>query len=92
MDEKRRHLARRKRFIASRRWAAGRDSVHRIVHRMMDIEVVPSGGAYRLRVNSTPGKKTFPSIAEAKGAAFDLIASGALERFFAKQWAALRRY
>lgn len=92
MDERRRYLGRRKRFVASRRWTVGRDNIHRILYRLMNIEVVPSGGTYKLHVNSTPGKMTFQSAAEAKGVAFDLIASGALEKFLAKKWAALQRY
>ena len=85
LDSKRRLLDRRKRFVSSRRWSTDRAGIQRIQQDDFNLRVIPFDGRFKLKVNDTVGRLTFPSPLEAKVQAFDLLASGKLAEFFLKK-------
>lgn len=85
VESLKRYLQRRKTFVASPRWQ--RDYANNEFtrqHKHVRVSLAPDGPLYRLRINYTLGKKTFDSELAAKAAAFDLIESGALNKWLAR--------
>lgn len=84
MESVRRQVARRTRFVSSRRWCQVGQGVHQIRQERIYLELVPDQGCYRLRVNGRTGKKVFPSLLEGKITAFDLMESGEIPSYVKK--------
>lgn len=84
MDSRRRYDSRLKRFIASSRWRRRRDGVEELRQRARTVELIPAGGYFWLRINGRSGQLRFSAPEAAKLKVFELIESGALDRYLAK--------
>lgn len=84
MESRRRYVSRLKTFVSSPRWKRG-DQALRIRHQKIDLEVGRAADGFKLHVNGHEGKLRFPSLLEAKTAAFDLIESGKAAAFVKKK-------
>jgi hypothetical protein len=80
-SEIRKHDSRLKRFKESPRWEEV-GGCHFITQKRIDIQIFPAEGGYRIRMNSTKGKATYPDLDAAKGRVFDFIESGEADAFF----------
>jgi hypothetical protein len=78
MESVRRFEDRKKRFVASKRWALSAAGAPIIKQKGIELEVVCSGEKYRLTANGQPGKQEFQSVQAAKIKAFELIESDVL--------------
>jgi hypothetical protein len=85
MESIQRQRERRKRFISSQRWCRDRLGVHRIRQKQIELEVLPEGPSFRLRINGIFGKKLFNSLVDAKAFAFDRLDSGAIDNYLKKR-------
>ncbi len=84
MAEVKRLNTRRKTFVSSSRWYTDRQPFHTIDQRTaagwkVQITVMPCRGGFMLSIEGEHGDKVFPSVASAKGAAFDACESGKLD-------------
>lgn len=86
MESKRRYADRLKRFVSSTRWFMDYKNVHHIVQKKINVEVVPKDGAFHLRIAGTIGKRAFSDVHQAKAKVFELIESGVIEDYLAKQY------
>jgi hypothetical protein len=85
MDDKRRTLDRRKRFVSSSRWKTDRHGAFCLCQRGIIIRVLQSDRAFKLQMNDVMGRLRFASVLDAKKKAFDFIDSGDAARFFKKR-------
>ncbi|MBI2799310.1 MAG: hypothetical protein HYX63_03320 [Gammaproteobacteria bacterium] len=84
MESRRRYADRLRRFVESPRWRKVGDGVLRIKQLGFDVEVLPTGGEFRLRINGKQGKAAFPKTFDAKVKVFELIEAGEIEKYFVK--------
>lgn len=84
MESKRRYASRLKRFVSSPRWNILPGDIHRIRQTGLNVEVVPSGAAFKLRINNRMGKKIFLTVLDAKAKVFELIESGTLHAYISR--------
>lgn len=80
-SEKRKYDERLTRFIKSKRWTEDGEQ-HLIKQKQIEIEIIPATGGYRIHMNTTKGKKTYPTLNAAKTRVFDFIESGEADGFF----------
>lgn len=83
-SDKRKFDDRLKRFMKSKRWTEESGS-HIIKQKKITIQVIPSEGEYRLKMNNTNGKKVYASLEAAKARVFEFIESGEADEFFARK-------
>jgi len=84
MESKRRFSHRLKRFVSSSRWSVRQGNVHHIRQKRLNLQVVPMGGGFLLRVEGRLGKLRFASVNEAKAKAFEIIESGEAEKYLTR--------
>ena len=82
MVTRKRLLSRRKRFVSN--WKSDAQGLY-IQHRGINVRIISADKAFRLRMNGARGKQIFQSTLEAKIKAFEVIDSGAAERYLEKQ-------
>lgn len=80
-SDKRKYDERLTRFIKSTRWTEV-ERRHLIEQKHIEIELVPAIGGYRIHMNTTKGKKIYPTLNAAKTMVFDFIESGKADDFF----------
>ena len=78
-------IERRDRFIASPRWRDQRNGVQTIVQAGIDVAVVAVGTGFMVKMNRVRGRRLYPSVKEARAAAFDAIRTGAAAKFLASK-------
>ena len=85
MDSHRRYSTRRKTFISSTRWRKTDKDCEAIRRKRLNIDLIRQGAVYKICLDGEIGKKSFPSILEAKIAIFELVESGKLHEYQAKR-------
>lgn len=78
-----RFRARRGRFVASTRWTTTHDCSE-IKQKGLSVKISHQKLHFQISMNHKVGKKVFPTLEAAKQAAFDVIESGAAEKYLKK--------
>ena len=73
------------RFVQSKRWKARENGASALTQGGSTFLVVCCGPAMKIAVNGDVGHKEFGSVLEARKHLFEIMASGAVERFIARQ-------
>jgi hypothetical protein len=76
MDEHRKRAGRRLRFIQSSRWSLQDDGARKIQFDSYCIIIRREQEGYRIQINFACGGKLYPTLEDAKGAAFDALENG----------------
>lgn len=85
MESKRRYNDRLKRFVASSRWMTLPGNVERITQKSREVEIVPKGREFYLRIERVIGKQPFPSPLDAKIKVFELIEAGVIDKWLERR-------
>lgn len=83
-SDSRKYDERLARFMKSKRWRE-EDGHHLIKQKQIEIQIAPVAGGYRIHMNTTKGKKVYPTLDTAKTRVFDFIESGEADSFFASK-------
>ncbi len=83
MESVTRYANRKRRFLSSTRWKA-QGASHWIKQSGLDVQIVPAGASFRVHINGTAGKQAPQTLDEAKQLVFDVIESGAAQKYLSK--------
>lgn len=80
-----RYRDRLKRFVSSKRWVELPWGGKRIVQKRIVLEILPSDGAFKIRMDEIPGKLSYPTELDAQMKAFHAIESGKAKDYIQKE-------
>lgn len=85
LESKLRYAARLRRFLASPKWREGFNGEINIRHCKRVIRVVPKDGQFCLVIDLNGGKAQYPTLDDAKAKAFEVLESGAFDKYLARR-------